>query len=109
MTLDQIFGSGNASVTTVAGKTRVSFKLSYFNQISQAEANGATGDIRKVAYGIVKGLSDAITKIKSVDNSLNNVLLVENYSDVYDTEDSVYSSIMTFGITASLQDVKDEP
>jgi hypothetical protein len=108
MTLDQIFGNNNAVATTVGGKTRISLNISYFNQITQGEANSSSGDIRKVAYGIIKGLADAIKKIKSVDNTLTNVTLNESYSDVYDTEDVVYSAIMTFGISASLQDVKDE-
>ena len=108
MTLAQAFGTGNAIATTDGGVTRVTLNRSFFSKISALEADPTTGDIRKVIYGIVDGFSNGITALKTLDETLSNVELNVQYIDILDTEDVEYSSQITLGLNASIEDVKDE-
>ena len=108
MTLAQAFGTGNAIAITDGGVTRVTLNRAFFSNISTAEADPATGDVRKVIYGIVDGFSNGITALKTLDDTLANVELNVQYIDIIDTEDVEYSSQITLGLNASIDDVKDE-
>jgi hypothetical protein len=108
MTLAQAFGNGNAIATTDGGVTRVTLNRAFFSNISTAEANPTTGDIRKVIYGIVDGFSNGIIALKTLDETLANVEVNVQYVDILETEDVDYSSQITLGLNASIDDVKDE-
>ncbi|NBO26027.1 MAG: hypothetical protein EBU96_04400 [Actinobacteria bacterium] len=109
MTLDQAFGIGNVSVSTVSGKTRVTFKKILFPLISNAEANPATGDIRKIAYGVMSKLADTIADIRSRDSTATSISVREIFENQYPPEDTKYTTQFAFDISPELDDVKDEP
>lgn len=108
MTLDDIFGSGNVSVSTVSGKTRVTLKRSAFPLISAAEANASTGDIRKVVYGIMVKFGQSIDLIKS-DATQTNIIHRETYADLYPEDDIRHTKLFDFYIDPLIDDVKNEP
>jgi hypothetical protein len=97
------------TVTEVpASVTKVTLNRAFFANISAGEADPTTGDVRKVIYGIVDGFSNGITALKTLDETLANVELNVQYVDILDTEDVEYSSQVTLGLNASIDDVKDE-
>lgn len=109
MTLDQAFGTGNVTVSTVSGKTRVTFKRTMFPRISSAEANASTGDIRKVVYGVISKFVSSVAFIRSQDSGANTISNRDLYENIYPTDDMKYSSIMSFDLVPLLDDVKNEP
>jgi hypothetical protein len=109
MTLDQAFGTGNVSVSTVSGKTRVTMKRTLFPLVASSEANGSTGDIRKLLYGVMNRFHSAITTVKAADTTLTSTTTRETFENIYPPEDVRYSTIFTFEITPAISDVKDEP
>jgi hypothetical protein len=109
MTLDQAFGTGNVTATTVSGVTKVTFEKFLFDEISTAEANATNGDIRKVVYGMVKGLIGIVNSERAKDTTLTNVVPSETYQNLYPSDDTQYSGQMVFAVASLVNDVKDEP
>lgn len=108
MTLDEAFGTGNVSVLTVGGVTKVSLRLSAFPEISVAESNALTGDIRRIAYGIAKQLGISVRSIQSRDTTQTSASAIERYENLYEGDDVAYEATMTFAVQAEVLDVKDE-
>ena len=109
MTLDSAFGVGNVTATTVGGVTKVTFNKAIFDEISTAEANATTGDIRKVIYGMVKGFIGIIANEKTKDTTLTIVDAFDTYQNLYPSDDTEYSARIAFVVAPSVADVKDEP
>jgi hypothetical protein len=109
MTLNQAFGTGNVTATTVSGVTKVTFKKSLFDEISVAEAHPTTGDIRKVVYGMMKGLIGIVNSEREKDRTLTSVVPLETYQNLYPSDDTQYSAQMVFSVAPLVNDVKDEP
>ena len=108
MTLAAIFGVNNVSVATVNGKTRVTIKRSAFPQISDAEANPSTGDIRKIVYGISVRFNKAISRIRDLDPQMAAINFTERYRHLYSPDDLQYTARMEFYIDPLVNDVKNE-
>jgi len=108
MTLGDIFGINNVSVATVGGKTRVTIKRVAFPQISDAEANPTTGDIRKIVYGIMVRFVKAVARIKTFDQGMEAISVREVYRHLYSPDDLEHTTRMDFYIDPMVNDVKNE-
>ena len=109
MTLADAFGSGNVTVSTVSGKTRVTIQRSILPLVSAAEAHPSTGDIRKLVYGIMNKFHSTIDLVRGQDTTLTNTQTRETFENIYPSEDVRYSTTFTFDIQPSIDDVKPEP
>lgn len=80
-----------------------------FTEITAAEANATTGDIRKILYGIVEGIYVKYQAVAAVPANLPNRLTVSKTSSVNSTTGLITSNyFIQFVLEASGLDVTAE-
>ena len=87
--------------------TDITVPIASFPELTAAEADGTTGDIRKIAWAIAKKLSDVWYATESANRPAN--MIISKASSVNSTADEVTHTItFRFVNTISGQDVKAE-
>ena len=85
----------------------ISVPIASFPELTAAEADALTGDIRKVCFALTKKLSDAYEALASADKPANMVIGRNAYANAAGSE-MTHVITFTFVNTIASPDVKDE-
>lgn len=88
--------------------TNITVPIASFPELTAAEADGTTGDIRKVAFAVAKKLADVYEALAAADQPTQMKIARYASSNTAGTEVTHVVSF-TFVNTVATQDVKDEP
>jgi hypothetical protein len=88
--------------------TNIAIPIASFPELTAAEADALTGDVRKVVFALTKKLADAYVALAAADKPTQMVIGRNAYANA---EGSEMTHVMTFTFvnTIATQDVKDEP
>lgn len=87
--------------------TNIAVPIASFPELTAAEADALTGDIRKVCFALTKKLSDAYEALAAADKPANMVIGRNAYANAAGSE-MTHVITFTFVNTIASQDVKDE-
>jgi hypothetical protein len=88
--------------------TNITVPIASFPELTAAEADGTTGDIRKVAFALTKKLADVFEATAVADRPTQ--MVIGRYASSNSAGTEVTHVIQfTFVNTVATQDVKDEP
>jgi hypothetical protein len=88
--------------------TNITVPIASFPELTAAEADGASGDIRKVAFAVTKKLADVFEALPVADRPTQ--MTIGRYASSNQAGTEVTHVVQfTFVNTVATQDVKDEP
>jgi len=88
--------------------TNISLPIASLPELTAAEADGTTGDIRKVAFALTKKLADVFEAAAVADRPTQ--MTIGRYASSNQAGTEVTHVVQfTFVNTVATQDVKDEP